>query len=74
MIVLVPAAMAARKGASSTLSRWARSLDTRGRSRCESVLVSPWRGSVSQWPGRRFLDAAHEGRDEFRDSRRIFTK
>src|SRR5216683_948537 len=44
MIVLTPAAMAARNGASSTRSRRARSPLTVGRSRCESVLVSPWPG------------------------------
>ena len=75
MIVLAPAAMAARKGASSTRSRCARSLVTVGRSRCESVLVSPWPGKMFRGgEAAVFLDAAHERGDEFGDARGIFAK
>ena len=38
---LAPAAIAARKGTSSTCSSRLRSASARGRSKCESVLVSP---------------------------------
>ena len=55
MIVLAPAAMAARKGASSTRSRCARSLGTRSGDRDASrCWYRRGRGNVSRWPGRRF--------------------
>ena len=51
MIARVPAAIAARKGASSTSSSSSRVAETTGRSRCESTSVAPW-------PGKCFAQAA----------------
>src|SRR5579883_1151419 len=44
MMLPTPAAIAARNGTSSTLSRCWRSECTTGKSMCESAVVSPWPG------------------------------
>ena len=51
MIARVPAAIAARNGASSTSSSSSRVAETTGRPRCESTSVAPW-------PGKCFAQAA----------------
>ena len=51
MIARVPAAIAARNGASSTASSSSRVAETTGRPRCESTSVAPW-------PGKCFAQAA----------------